>query len=162
MSHATLTRHGPPGPVRRFDPLADLTLGFVILLAFLAWGELLRHALDLPIPGNVLGMVFLSLGLLSGVIRLAWIERAADALLSRLGLFFVPPGVAVMLYWDLIRSEWLPLFAALLVSTFLVLLATGALAHLLERGDAADDPDPSHPAEAADPAPGPPVEDDRP
>jgi holin-like protein len=113
--------------------LHELSRGLVILLTFLALGELLMAWAGWPIPGNVVGMVLLTIALLTRLVRLQWVAAAADALLSRLGLFFVPPGVGVMLYFDLIGREWLPLLGALLGSSVAVLWVTAAIATLLER-----------------------------
>ena len=41
------------------------------------------------------------------------------------GLLFVPPGVALMLYFDVIAAEFWPIFTATVVSTVLVLVVTG-------------------------------------
>ena len=37
----------------------------------------------------------------------------------------MPPGVALMLYFDLIKAELLPIVVATVVSTVLVLVVTG-------------------------------------
>ncbi len=42
-----------------------------------------------------------------------------------MGFFFVPPGVALMLYFDIIADSWLAITVATVVSTALVLLVTG-------------------------------------
>lgn len=110
-------------------------LGFTILLAFLALGEVAVRLLGVPVPGNVAGMLLLALALGMGWIRLPWVEPVADWLLDHLGLFFVPPGVGVMLHWGLIRREWLPILAAFVLSTFAVLAVTGLVAHGLARKD---------------------------
>ncbi|MDT8441019.1 MAG: CidA/LrgA family protein [Desulfuromonadales bacterium] len=112
--------------------------GFSILLAFQFLGELVSTLGDLPLPGNVLGMGLLLVALLLGWIRLAWLEEAAELLLANLALFFVPAGVGVMVYTDLIAREWLPISVATLLSTFVVLAVTGGLAQGLERTDEAD------------------------
>jgi len=122
-----------PAPLSRGRRVRELAIGFAWLMAFLWLGEGIAHGLGLPVPGNVIGMVLLTTAILSGLVRLAWVARCADLLLSRLGLFFVPPGVGVMLYWDLIGREWLALTGALLGSALVVLLATGWLAARLER-----------------------------
>lgn len=112
--------------------------GLTILLLAQVAGELLSRWLKLPIPGNVLGMALLLLGLGCGWIKLAWVEDASELLLSHLALFFVPAGVGVMVYFDLIASEWLPIVVATVVSTFVVMTVTGLLADRLERREQAD------------------------
>lgn len=109
--------------------------GLAILLTFLALGEGLVYWAGLPVPGNVIGMVLLAAALGLGVVPLASVERVADWLLEHLGLFFVPPGVGLMLHWGLIRREWLPIAVALVMSTFAVLTVTGLVARLLARAE---------------------------
>jgi holin-like protein len=106
--------------------------GLTYLLLFQLCGEIISRFLDLPIPGNVMGMGLLLLGLIVGWIDVKWIEEAAEILLSNMTLFFVPAGVGVMVYSDLIAAEWLPITVATVVSTFVVMAVTGVLAQKLE------------------------------
>ncbi|PLY01709.1 MAG: CidA/LrgA family protein, partial [Desulfuromonas sp.] len=76
--------------------------GLVLLLVFQLVGEGFSRVLDLPIPGNVIGMALLLLALSVGWVREEAIREASELLLSYLALFFVPAGVGVMLYFDLI------------------------------------------------------------
>ena len=39
--------------------------------------------------------------------------------------FFIPPGVALMLYFDIIAAQFWPIVIATLISTILVLIVTG-------------------------------------
>ncbi len=106
--------------------------GLTYLLLFQLCGEIISRSLGLPIPGNVMGMGLLLLGLMVGWIDVKWIEEAAEILLSNMTLFFVPAGVGVMVYSDLIAAEWLPITVATVVSTFVVMAVTGLLAQKLE------------------------------
>ena len=116
--------------------------GFAILLGCQLFGELLARATGWPVPGNVLGMVLLLLALMLGLVRLEWVSEAAELLLTHMALLFVPVGVGVMLYFDLLAREWLPILAATVLSTFVVLAVTGRVAQAFpsdrsegERGD---------------------------
>lgn len=55
-------------------------------------------------------------------------------LVSNMGFFFVPPGVALMLYFDVIADSWLAITVATVVSTALVLLVTGRVHQLFRHG----------------------------
>ncbi|MEJ2470228.1 MAG: CidA/LrgA family protein [Desulfuromonadales bacterium] len=112
--------------------------GLTLLLLFQLAGEVLSNLLRLPIPGNVIGMGLLLLALMVGLVDLTWLEEAAELLLANLALFFVPAGVGVMVYGDLIAAEWLPITVATVVSTFVVMAVTGILAQKLEQKDRAD------------------------
>lgn len=107
---------------------------FATLLACQLAGEILARALHLPVPGPVIGMVLLFLGLLlrrqSAPPGLA---ATADALLGNLGLLFVPAGVGVVLYLPLLARDWAPLSLAVLVGTLTAIACTGRLAQWLLR-----------------------------
>ena len=53
------------------------------------------------------------------------VQGLSDFLVANLGFFFVPPGVALMLYFDVIAAEFWPIVIATIVSTALVLVVTG-------------------------------------
>ncbi len=106
--------------------------GLTLLLLFQLCGEFISRILDLPIPGSVLGMGLLLLGLMTNIVDIKWFEEAAEMLLANMALFFVPAGVGVMIYGDLIAAEWLPISVATVVSTFVVMAVTGKLAQKLE------------------------------
>ena len=69
--------------------------GLAILLCLQTCGETLAHALSIPIPGPVLGMVFLLLALQFEPLRLP-VQAAAEFLLAHLSLLFVPVGVVLL------------------------------------------------------------------
>lgn len=105
--------------------------GFAILLGGQLLGEAAVRAWDWPIPGSVLGMLLLLAGLIVGVVRFEWVSEAAELLLSHMALLFVPVGVALMLYFELISSQWLPIVAATVGSTFVVLAVTALVSSAL-------------------------------
>ena len=115
-----------------------LVRGFALLLVFQCVGGVVCRSADLPLPGNVLGMGFLLIALLVNLVDVKWLEEAAEMLLTNMALFFVPAGVGVMLFTDLILAQWLPIVVATIVSTFVVLAVTGLLAEKLVEKDGVD------------------------
>lgn len=97
----------------------------LIIFGCLAVGELVVWLTGITIPSSIIGMLVLTACLQMKFIRLDWVKPMADFLISNLGFFFVPPGVALMLYLDIIKAELLPIVVATVVSTILVLVATG-------------------------------------
>ncbi len=108
------------------------------MLFFQLCGEILSRLFDLPFPGNVLGMALLLIALRTGLVKIKWLEEAAEMLLSNMALFFVPAGVGVMVYGDLIAAEWLPITVATVLSTFAVMAVTGLIAQKLDVGGSKD------------------------
>ncbi len=107
--------------------------GLALLLLFLAAGELLSRYARVPLPGSVIGMVLLTGALHLRLLRSHWVAPAASLLIRNMGLFFVPPGVGLMVHFGLIRREWLPIGAGALASILAVLVTVGLLQQRLER-----------------------------
>ena len=107
--------------------------GFALLLSLQMAGELLSAGLNLPLPGSVIGMILMLITLRTGLIKLAWVTEAAELLLKNLSMLFVPAGVGVMVYFDLIEQQWLLLTVATIASTLAVLAVTGLTARALTR-----------------------------
>lgn len=104
-----------------------------IIFGCLAAGEFLSWALRLPIPGSIIGMLLLTALLQMRVVNVDSVKPVSRFLVSNMGFFFVPPGVALMLYFDLIEKEWLPITVATVVSTALVLVVTGHVHQWMHR-----------------------------
>lgn len=97
------------------------------ILAFLGLGELVRYLLDLPIAGNIIGMLLLFIALKQKWVQLSVIKPASDKLLEFLVLFFIPYGVGLMVYFDLVEAFWLPMASAVIVSTLFTLYITALI-----------------------------------
>ncbi|VDS07607.1 holin-like protein [Paracoccus haematequi] len=97
-----------------------------LILAFQLAGEALSRALDLPLPGPVVGLCLL---VAACVLRPSLADRlrpTAQGLLSHLSLFFVPAGVGVVAHLPVLREHGIGLALAILGSTVLA-IAAGAL-----------------------------------
>jgi len=96
-----------------------------ILFGCLALGELIVFLTGIHFPSSILGMLLLTLFLKLKWIKLKWVQGMSDFLVANLGFFFIPPGVGLMIYFDLITTQFWPIVIATLVSTILVLIVTG-------------------------------------
>lgn len=96
-----------------------------IIFLCLAAGELLSWLLKLPVPGSILGMLILTSLLQMKIVRVDSIKTISSFLISNMGFFFVPPGISLMLYFDIIAKEWFPITVATVASTVIVLIVTG-------------------------------------
>lgn len=104
-----------------------------VLFGCLALGELLVSVFQIAFPGSIMGMLLLAAFLQMGWIKLQWVQGISEFLLSNLGFFFVPPGVALMLYFEVIALQFWSILIATVLSTILVLLATGWTHQFLRR-----------------------------
>ncbi|MGN0238228.1 MAG: CidA/LrgA family protein [Lepagella sp.] len=106
-----------------------------ILFGCLALGELVVMLTGVKLPSSIIGMLILTILLKVGVVKLEWVRGLTDFLIANLGFFFVPPGVALMLYFDLIKAELVPIVVATILSTALVLLLTGHTHQIVSKGN---------------------------
>lgn len=109
--------------------LAAITL----LLLFQLAGEAIALFFALPVPGPVIGMGLLFAALAIHGRPSSELRATAQNLLQHLSLLFVPAGVGVMLHLERMGDEWLPIAAALLVSTLLTIAVTALALRFLAR-----------------------------
>ncbi len=102
-----------------------MILQLAVIFFYLALGELIVWLTGVPVPSSIIGMVLLAASLSSGLLDIRRVDRVADFLVRNLGFFFVPAGVGLINCFGLISAEWLPIVVAAVVSTFLVIAATG-------------------------------------
>ncbi|MGD0109328.1 MAG: CidA/LrgA family protein [Rhodopila sp.] len=118
-----------------------MPLAFAVLVGLQLVGEALRQTLHLPLPGPLIGMVLLTTLLVARGSAGPAAERAippsllsaANGLIANMGLLFVPAGVGIIAELDVLRREWLPILAGLVVSTVLGLVVTGLVMHHVSR-----------------------------
>lgn len=108
---------------------------FLWIFLFLGIGELISYVLNIPVPGNILGMILIFSALKLSLIQLKDVKPASDQLLKYMVLFFVPYGVGLMSYFDFISSYWLILSVIAVVTTLLTLYITALVQQKLERHD---------------------------
>lgn len=101
-----------------------LIMGMSVLLACQFLGELVARGLTLPIPGPVIGMVILLLGLMIHGKVPTSLRMAGEGLLRYLTLLFVPAGVGLMVHFQLIGQDLWSILVTLVVSTALTLAVT--------------------------------------
>lgn len=101
-----------------------MLIGFLVLLVLQFIGELIVVFTGIPVPGPVVGMVLLLIGLTVHGGVPDFLRQPSEALLKHLALLFVPAGVGLMLHFGLLRQDWLAISVALVVSTALAILIT--------------------------------------
>ncbi len=105
--------------------LLNMVFQCAIIFGCLALGELVVWLTGIKLPSSIIGMLLLTLFLQLKWIRLRWVEGISNFLVKNLGFFFVPPGVALMLYLDIIKAQVVPIVIASIVSTVIVIVVTG-------------------------------------
>ena len=101
----------------------------IMLLFLFSWlGNAFVLLTHLPIPGSVIGLLFLFIALERKWFKVTWFENGANFLLSQMLLFFVPSAVGIIQYGTLLRQDGIALFIIIAVSTLCVMTLTGIIA----------------------------------
>lgn len=109
-----------------------------ILQLFFIWliyavSDFIVSFLDLPIPASVFGMILLFLLLVSGIVKVQYIEKATTFLNRHLAFFFIPFAVGLINYGGLIQTSGIQLLIMIVVSSVIGLLVTSGLTQFLAR-----------------------------
>lgn len=95
-------------------------------ISFLA--ELLEILLPLPVTASIYGLVLMLVALVTKLVPLEKVERAADFLVELLPILFVPSTVSIIANVEALQEMLLPLVVICLVTTVLILAVTGRTA----------------------------------
>lgn len=113
-----------------------------VLLVYQLIGEVIVQFAGLPIPGPVIGLLLLFLSLWARGGLAVPLRDTANGILQHLSLLFVPAGVGIMVHFARISGEWLPILAAVVISTALAIAVSALVMRALMRGRSdADEPE---------------------
>ncbi len=110
-----------------------LLFQFFRIAAITFAGELLSLLLPLPVPGSIYGLLLLLVLLLTGLLKLRQIERAADFLLQIMPVLFIGPCVSLLPAMGIVADNLVAILAICLVTSLLVMAVTGLTAQWMLR-----------------------------
>jgi holin-like protein len=113
--------------------MAFKMLGIAILFGFNLLGLWLQISFELPLPGNVIGLILFTIALFAKWVKLEWVEAPAAWLMKHMLLFFTPFVVGTVVFFPLIGSEWLSITGGLIGGTLIVLVVTGWVTSKLQQ-----------------------------
>jgi len=88
-------------------------------------GKTLNTLSGLPIPGSIFGLLLLFTALNLRLVSINTLLPSGNFLLRYLTLFFIPVGVGILQYTDLLSQHWLAITVSSIISTLAVLLTVG-------------------------------------
>lgn len=104
---------------------------FILIYACLYAGIFISSLLPITIPGSIIGMLILFLLLALQILPAKWVNPGCFVLIRYMALLFVPIGVGVMQYYDLLKAQYGPILVSCAVSTLVVFLVVSWSSHLV-------------------------------
>lgn len=102
-------------------------LQLLIIFGFSYLGNVLSNAFGLPIPGSIIGMIFLFLALQFKVLEFRNVDEAGSFLINNMTILFLPAGVGIMAKWGLISHFWLQIVLIILIALIVNVLILGKM-----------------------------------
>ncbi len=102
----------------------SLLKGFSILLILQWLSAIIMDFLKIPFPSPLLGMLLLAVLLKTDIIPISAVEDICDILIDKMGMLFLPAGVSILLYIDIVRAELSPILLTLCISSLIILAVT--------------------------------------
>lgn len=97
----------------------------ILLLSIYFSGEILSKLLNLPIPGNIVGMILLFVLLTSNIIKVEKVENLANFFLDHLAFFFIPASVGLMTSFASLKGSIFKIILLCILTTIIVIAVTG-------------------------------------
>ncbi|MFT6916452.1 MAG: holin-like protein [Motiliproteus sp.] len=91
--------------------------GFTQILLFWILGESLQFLTQIPISGNVLGMLLLFTWLMLRQQVSLELEKTSQLLIAQLSLLLLPGGVGLFFLEERMQGQWLPVLGAIFIGT---------------------------------------------
>lgn len=103
-----------------------LLSGFAILMTIQWVSTLIVSNLGLSFPAPLLGMLMLTAMLLTGVLKLEAIEDISKLLIEKMAIMFLPAGVSMILFLDILQAQIVPIGLTLVITNLIIVLVTTA------------------------------------
>jgi holin-like protein len=99
-----------------------LQIGVIFFICLI--GEGIASILPIAFPGSVISMILLFILLLFKVLRPDHIKEKSEFLAKNMAFFFIPAGVSIIKYYDVIKDSIIPLLIVCIITTILTFATT--------------------------------------
>ena len=84
----------------------------------------IEKILPFAFPASVIGMILLLICLMAGILKMEHIQEKADFLLENMAFFFIPAGVSIINYFDVLKNSVIQIIVICVVSTVVTFAVT--------------------------------------
>lgn len=113
---------------------SSILKGTAVLLLLQGISTIVLNLCGFKFPPALLAMLLLLALMLKGIIRPRTVEDVCDILIEKMGMLFLPAGVSILLYLDIIVAESTAIIATVLISSLLILVVTALFLNFMLKG----------------------------
>lgn len=113
--------------------IVNILMQILGLCAISFVSNVLSSALNIGIPGSILGIVLLFIMIEQRWLPIEKIELGANFLIAELLLFFIPSAIGVIQYQEVLKNDWAQLLLAIGASICLVVVFVGIVTEVIVR-----------------------------
>ena len=114
---------------------SSILKGTAVLLLLQGVSTIVLNLCGFKFPPALLAMLLLLALMLQGIIRPRTVEDVCDILIEKMGMLFLPAGVSILLYLDIIVAESTAIIATtVLISSLLILVVTALFLNFMLKG----------------------------
>ena len=117
---------------------SSILKGTAVLLLLQGVSTIVLNLCGFKFPPSLLAMLLLLALMLKGIIRPRTVEDVCDILIEKMGMLFLPAGVSILLYLDIIVAESTAIIATVLISSLLILVVTALFLNFMLKGKGGD------------------------
>ncbi|EJP26879.1 CidA/LrgA family protein [Streptococcus constellatus] len=109
-----------------------LYVQLMIIFSISLIGEGISYLFHLPIPGSIIGLIFLFLALQFKMLRLRHVSMVGNFLLANMTILFLPPAVGIMDKFHVIAPYLLPIVLIIVGAIVINVIVIAVVVHLIK------------------------------
>ena len=109
-----------------------LYVQLMIIFSISLIGEGISYLFHLPIPGSIIGLIFLFLALQFKMLRLRHVSMVGNFLLANMTILFLPPAVGIMDKFHVIAPYLLPIVLIIVGAIDINVIVIAVVVHLIK------------------------------
>ena len=102
-----------------------IIIGFLILTVFYIISLLIVKVIHISLAPAILGLILFAFCLMEGIVKEEWVKPACNILIKNMAMFIVPFMGGLVMYKELIKSNWLVILVVIFVTTTITIVMTG-------------------------------------
>ncbi len=103
--------------------LTQYVIALAIIFICLYVGIAIQSFFHMSLPGSIIGMLLLFALMASGILPAKWVQPGASLFIRHMMFLFVPISVGLMVHFDMLGKNAIPIFASTIGGTLIVLVS---------------------------------------